>query len=160
MTLGDRLVVMNEGRIEQVGTPLEVYERPASLFVAGFIGSPPMNSFDARLGEDRASILVDGLRLPLAAPLAAAPGAAVVAGMRPEHLESAADGPLTLAVDWVEILGADTIAHGRIAGGTRICVRLPGGTVVAEGNRLPLAVPPARLHVFDPESGLRIAEGA
>ena len=160
MTLGDRLVVMNEGRIEQVGTPLEVYERPASLFVAGFIGSPPMNSFDARLGEDRASVLVDGVRLPLAAPLAAAPGAAVVAGMRPEHLQSVADGPLTLAVDWVEMLGADTIAHGRIAGGTRICVRLPGGTVVAEGDRLPLAVPPARLHVFDPESGLRIAESA
>ncbi len=160
MTLGDRLVVMNEGRIEQVGTPLEVYERPASLFVAGFIGSPPMNSFDARLGEDRASVLVDGVRLPLAAPLAAAPGAAVVAGMRPEHLQSVADGPLTVAVDWVEMLGADTIAHGRIAGGTRICVRLPGGTVVAEGDRLPLAVPPARLHVFDPESGLRIAESA
>jgi len=160
MTLGDRLVVMNAGRIEQVGAPLEVYERPASLFVAGFIGSPPMNCVPARLGEDAASVVLDGVRLPLAAPLDAAPGAPVVAGFRPEHLEPAAEGALTLAVDWVEILGADTIAHGRIAGDARICVRLPGGTTVAEGDRLPLTVPPGRLHVFEPEEGRRITEKA
>ncbi len=160
MTLGDRLVVMNEGRVEQVGGPLEIYERPESLFVAGFIGSPPMNCVPARLAEDRASVLLDGLRLPLPRPLAAVGGTAVIAGVRPEHLEPDAEGPLALDVDWVEILGADTIAHGRIAGDARICVRLPGGTRVVAGDRLPLSVPPARLHLFDPGSGRRIAEKA
>ncbi len=160
MTLGDRLVVMNEGQIEQVGGPLEVYERPASLFVAGFIGSPPMNSFQAQLGEDRASVLIDGVRLPLSRPLAAAAGATVIAGMRPEHLQRSEEGPLPLAVDWVEILGADTVAHGRTAGDHRICVRLPGGTLVHAGDRLRLSVPPERLHLFDPESGLRLAEAS
>ncbi len=160
MTLGDRLVVMNEGRIEQVGGPLEVYERPASLFVAGFIGSPPMNCFPARLGEDRARILLDGRSLPLAGPVAAEAGAELVVGVRPEHLEPADGGPLVLAVDWVEILGADTIAHGRIGEEVRICVRLPGATSIAAGDRLPLAVPPERLHLFDPRSGRRIDEKA
>ncbi|MBK1667264.1 sn-glycerol-3-phosphate ABC transporter ATP-binding protein UgpC [Rhodovibrio sodomensis] len=162
MTLADRLVVMNAGVAEQIDTPLEVYQRPATRFVAGFIGSPAMNFLDARIAEG------GDLRLPeLEDPLARHPGAsnhagrAVSLGVRPEHLRPPENGEapgFQLSVDLVETLGADTLAHGRIDD-TRheLTARLPGTHKVAEGERVPLTVDASALHLFDAQSGQRIA---
>ncbi|MBM3564738.1 MAG: sn-glycerol-3-phosphate ABC transporter ATP-binding protein UgpC, partial [Alphaproteobacteria bacterium] len=113
MTLADRLIVMNAGRAEQIGSPMEVYSRPATQFVAGFIGSPAMNMLPGRIGADGRSLeLAGGVRLPLAAPRES--GRAVVLGIRPEHLEQGPGGALTLKADMIEALGADTVVHGRV----------------------------------------------
>jgi sn-glycerol 3-phosphate transport system ATP-binding protein len=130
MTLAHRMIVMNAGRAEQVGSPLEVYARPATAFVAGFIGSPPMNLVPR-----------DGKLL----------------GVRPEELEPCAESEanLTAQVDLVEQLGADILVHGRVDG-SRIVVRLPASRRIAEG-RLPLRFDPARAHWFDAASGARLA---
>jgi len=158
MTLADRLVVMNAGVAEQIGTPLALYERPATIFVAGFIGSPAMNFLSAVPAEDGWLALGDGTRLrPPPDGAALAPGRKLTLGLRPEHL--ARDGgiaPLTLTVELAEMLGADTIVHGRLGDGALLLARLPGTARAKPGERLPLAVDPARLHVFDRESGKRI----
>jgi sn-glycerol 3-phosphate transport system ATP-binding protein len=129
MTLAHRMIVMNAGRAEQIGTPLEVYARPATTFVAGFIGSPPMN-------------LV--------------PRGGKVLGVRPEDLEPCAEGEAMLLaqVDLVEQLGADVLIHATVEG-TRIVVRQPASSKIAEG-RLPLRFDPQRAHYFDPASGARL----
>jgi sn-glycerol 3-phosphate transport system ATP-binding protein len=129
MTLAHRMIVMNAGRAEQIGTPLEVYARPATTFVAGFIGSPPMN-------------LV--------------PRGGKLLGVRPEDLEPCAQGEamLTAQVDLVEQLGADILIHGTIEG-TRIVARQPASRTIALGS-LPLRFDPARAHYFDPASGARL----
>jgi sn-glycerol 3-phosphate transport system ATP-binding protein len=158
MTLGDRLIVMNAGRAEQIGSPLEVYERPATTFVAGFIGSPAMNMLPARLTADGAAIELDGVRLPVKAP-AGLGGRDVTLGIRPEHVALAPGGAgaFPLTVDFVEALGADTLAHGHLgASQAQLTVRLPGGTRVAAGDVLSLAAPPERLHLFDAVSGARL----
>jgi sn-glycerol 3-phosphate transport system ATP-binding protein len=136
MTLARRMIVMNAGRAEQIGAPLEVYARPATTFVAGFIGSPAMNLMPARLN-----------------------GRAVLLGVRPEHLEpcSESEADFVATVDLVEPLGADTLAHGTVAG-TRMVARLSGARHVPEG-RLPLRFDPARRHYFDAASGARIDAG-
>ncbi len=152
MTLADRLVVMNGGRAEQIGPPIELYERPATQFVAGFIGSPAMNFVP---GE----IVAGGIHLAggalLSTAIDAAPGTAVTVGLRPEHLETAAGGPIVLDVDLVEMLGADTIVHGTL-GGVPLLARLPGTVPVRVGERIPLAVMPSQIHLFDKTSGKRI----
>src|SRR6185437_11686847 len=107
MTLADRLIVMNAGIADQIGAPLDLYERPATVFVAGFIGSPAMNLLPGRL--DSRGVWVAGSVLPAANGEAGRP---VVVGLRPEHLEPAPDGKLTVRVDLLERLGADTILHG------------------------------------------------
>jgi len=131
MTLAHRMIVMNAGRAEQIGTPLEVYARPATTFVAGFIGSPPMNLIPR-----------DGRLL----------------GVRPEHLEPCAEpeAMLVAQVELVEQLGADILVHGKVDA-SPIAVRLPASRKIAEG-RLPLRFDPARAHYFDPASGVRMGE--
>jgi sn-glycerol 3-phosphate transport system ATP-binding protein len=159
MTLADRLIVMHAGRAEQIGSPIEVYARPATTFVAGFIGSPAMNMLPARISADGASVELDGgARLPGNGGGAAAGGRRVTLGLRPEHCELAAGGgAFSLKVDLVEALGADTLAHGRIGdGGPELTVRLPGSVPVAEGDALPLKIAADHLHLFDPETGARI----
>jgi len=133
MTLANRMIVMNGGRAEQIGAPLEVYAKPASTFVASFIGSPPMNLIPAERG-----------------------GRAVLHGVRPEHLEPCAesDAMIHADIDLVEPLGADTLAHG-VVGGVRIIVRLPAATSVREG-KLPLRFDPVNEHFFDAATGKRI----
>src|SRR5437588_8136319 len=113
MTLADRLIVMNAGNVDQIGRPLDLYASPATAFVAGFIGSPAMNLITGKLDTNAA--VIGDLRLPLAAA-GGAPGRPVLVGLRPEHLDLAADGPLALRVELLERLGADTILHGRLAG--------------------------------------------
>src|SRR5437588_3396464 len=96
MTLADRLIVMNQGNVDQIGPPLELYERPATGFVAGFIGSPAMNLIAGRL--ENGGAIIAGAMLPLGEPGRAEAGRPVLVGMRPEHLELAADGPVGLVV--------------------------------------------------------------
>lgn len=124
--MGDRIVLMNRGVICQVGTPLDLYERPATRFVAGFIGSPPMNFFEARLGVAGGGAAVElghDLRLPLPRrDLAAFAGRPVVFGIRPEHIElgdAAPAGAVRVAavVDEVEPLGHEAIVTARCAAG-------------------------------------------
>jgi sn-glycerol 3-phosphate transport system ATP-binding protein len=158
MTLGDRLMVMNAGVVEQIATPIEVYERPASVFVGGFIGSPAMNFLDARIEGDGRSLRIGEARLPLAVSLPDQAGREVTLGLRPEHLAPAEDGagPLEIEVDLVEALGADTVVHGRlVSDGALLTSRLDGGLRVAVGDRLPLAIAAQRLHLFD-RQGRRI----
>jgi len=161
MTLGDRLVVMENGYAAQIGSPLEVYERPASLFVAGFIGSPAMNFLDATVDDSGKSLtLPGGVRLGASAPgLSFWKGKRVTVGIRPEHLEVTAGSPDTvrLSVDHVELLGADTLVHGHFgADGGSLTARLPDIHPLSKGSDLSLSVSPEKLHVFDPDSGARI----
>ncbi len=162
MTLGDRLIVMDSGEAAQIGSPLEVYTRPATRFVAGFIGSPAMNFMPARVSRDTQWALFAGSeRLPLADGVAAGlADAAILLGVRPEHFELVASGKgqLDLTVDHVEILGADTLVYGHCGRErTELTVRLPDVHHFAAGTTLPLVVDASRLHLFDPQSGMRLA---
>jgi sn-glycerol 3-phosphate transport system ATP-binding protein len=159
MTLGDQLMVMNAGVVEQTGPPLEVYERPASVFVGGFIGSPSMNFLAARIEDGM--LVVGEDRLPLQEPWSGHAGRAVTLGIRPEHLHLAHEARgaphLHLGVALVETLGADTVVHGRIAGSDQaLAVRLAGTSRVAADDQLTLTPDLARLHLFDPATGRRL----
>jgi sn-glycerol 3-phosphate transport system ATP-binding protein len=137
MTLAQRMIVMNAGNAEQVGAPLEVYAKPATTFVAGFIGSPPMNLVPMQRG-----------------------GREVLFGIRPEHLEpcAEADAMLIAHVDLIEPLGADTLVYGHLDGstnGARIAARLHA-SLDARTGRLPLRYDLGRAHYFDRSSGRRI----
>jgi len=155
MTLADRLIVMNQGNVDQIGQPLDLYENPATAFVAGFIGSPAMNLVPGRLENGGAEI--DGAMLPLAGLGSAETGRRVLVGMRPEHLELAAEGPVKVEVQLLERLGADTILHGRLGGnGTILTARGAGTLAPALGERLNFAIRPEHIHLFDPESGRRL----
>jgi sn-glycerol 3-phosphate transport system ATP-binding protein len=155
MTLADRLIVLNGGVAEQIGRPIELYERPASLFVAGFIGSPAMNFLDGMAGEGGRVTLAGGTVLPATAPA----GAAVTVGIRPEHLAPAPESEAAahLHVEMVELLGADTIVYGTLGeGGPALLLRLNGIAQIAPGTRLPLGFPPEQLHLFDTATGKRL----
>ncbi|MEZ5658010.1 MAG: sn-glycerol-3-phosphate ABC transporter ATP-binding protein UgpC [Burkholderiaceae bacterium] len=154
MTMADRMIVMNEGRVDQIGSPLEVYERPRTVFAAQFIGSPAMNLFDADISGGRAHL---GGQASLAIDTGYAGKAWL--GVRPEHLAVDAQGPLTLLADHMEPLGANTLVHGRIAGvETGITVSVPGVLhAKAQGEtEIRLAAAPGNLHLFDRQTGLRI----
>jgi sn-glycerol 3-phosphate transport system ATP-binding protein len=158
MTLGDRLIVLNAGEVEQIGQPLEVYQRPASLFVAGFIGSPAMNVLPARITTDGSAVEADGLRLELPGDGTRDGGRAVRLGLRPEHLLPPESGQpmLHLLVDWCEALGADTIVHGTVGNGLAFACRVPGTLAPRRGDRLPLAIEARHLHLFDEATGRRL----
>ncbi|WP_397542146.1 sn-glycerol-3-phosphate import ATP-binding protein UgpC [Roseovarius salis] len=152
MTLADRLVVLNDGAIEQVGRPIDVYDRPASVFVAEFIGSPPMNILPGRCGPDgvvtRAGVSLGAVDVP---------DGDVVIGIRPEHLRPDPDGPLKLRVRVVEHLGASANVHGFLPENeAEVIASLPGPALPAPGETLPLAVGPEHLHIFDPGTGRRL----
>ncbi|MBN2692406.1 MAG: sn-glycerol-3-phosphate ABC transporter ATP-binding protein UgpC [Burkholderiaceae bacterium] len=156
MTLAQRVVVMNQGRIEQVGTPGEVYARPSSVFVAGFLGAPGMNLFDAELGEDGKTLhIAQAAPLRVDSALTAAPRALVV-GIRPEAFVPDAQGAWQMDIVLREALGAETMLHGTI--GAQPCVvRLAGDAPWQEGQRIGLRVPTDALHVFDRSSGARLS---
>jgi len=161
MTLGDRLIVMDNGYAAQIGSPLEVYQMPATLFVAGFIGSPSMNFLNARLSSDNCYIeLPAGIRLPL--PNGGSPnhgGKEIILGIRPEHFEMTDrdTSVMRLNVDHTEILGADTLVYGHFGEDKNsLTVRLPDVHDFEKNTILPLSVSPQKLHLFDRESGNRI----
>ena len=156
MTLSDQLVVMNGGLVEQIGTPTELYRRPATRFVAGFIGSPAMNFLSGRI-EEPGVVAIDGRRIALEGEAGnALPGAAVEVGLRPEDLRLATpgEGRLAMDVEFVEELGATRLIHGRSGAGP-VTVQVPAFETRSSG-RLDLTVEPSQLHLFDPATGQRL----
>ena len=150
MTMADRIVVLNGGRVEQVGTPRELYHDPATRFVAGFIGAPTMNFLDAECDGQR--LRLAGRDLPCSLR-GIAPGR-VQLGVRPEHLSFAGEG-IPAAVDVIEPLGADTLVSVRIGEAAAI-VRVHGDFAGNPGDRVALAFDPARAILLDPQTGLRL----
>jgi ABC-type sugar transport system ATPase subunit len=160
MTMADRIAILSEGRLQQVGTPQEVYDAPANLFVAQFIGTPSMNTLPGELvAAEGGGLAVDlaGSRAPvppgLAAPLAA--GRPVVAGIRPEHLVADPEGPMELKVRAVEWLGHECLVFGTV-GDVPTVVRQAGMAAVDAGGTIRLAVDPGAVHLFDPGTTGRI----
>nr|WP_319486066.1 sn-glycerol-3-phosphate import ATP-binding protein UgpC [uncultured Cohaesibacter sp.] len=160
MTLGHRLMVLNGGNVEQFGTPIDIYLKPETLFVATFIGSPAMNILDGRLSDDgTAAILTTGEAIQLAKPLLSHKGQAIKLGMRPEHLIrcDADKALLHLSADVVEQLGADTILHANLGGsGETVIARIDGVVPATSGERFSFTIEPTNLHVFDSAKGKRI----
>ena len=151
MTLADRVVVMNGGVVEQMGPPLELYDKPRSLFVAAFIGSPPMNFLEGAVDDAGRLLTDDGLALPLPVP----PGGEdrVTIGFRPEHLHlSNAGWPAVVSV--VEPTGSETQITARI-GGYLVRVLVRGRTDVKPGETIALTVAAGDLHIFDTRTGKR-----
>jgi len=160
MSLGDRIVVMHEGRVQQIGTPLDIYDRPANLFVAGFLGTPPMNQIRGRLAQrDGPAFEAEGgfaLRLPeSSAPPVPADGS-VVLGIRPEAIRPKHGMPgFEGMVEEVEPLGYESLVTVR-CGDTVITLRVDAGATPAIGDQMTLAVEPSGLHWFDAASGIRL----
>jgi multiple sugar transport system ATP-binding protein len=154
MTMADQIVVMNGGRIEQIGAPLELYDRPANLFVAGFIGSPAMNFFSGAIGA-QGFTTEDGLTLPLADNLAANSGRSAVYGIRPEHL-IIDDSGLPFVVDVVEPTGSETQVQGKLG-------RQPISGVFRQrvdtkpGETIRIVPEPGAVHLFDAQSTQRMS---
>jgi sn-glycerol 3-phosphate transport system ATP-binding protein len=161
MTLAHRMLVMNAGKTEQIGAPLEVYSKPATTFVAGFIGSPPMNLIAGRIGDGGKVLAADGdLRVRLPQTRASLEGRNVLLGVRPEHFETCEPGAALLNpdIDFIELLGSDSLVYGHLGAaksGARVASRLHTSVVAKEGH-LPLRFAAQHMHLFDPESGKRL----
>ena len=183
MTLGQRVAVLRAGAVQQVGTPRELYQAPANLFVAGFIGSPAMNFLPASLDGGRLRLPMAELELPSPPDAGAQGRRRVLAGIRPEHFAEAASDTerpvFPVRVEMIEWLGADQYLHfdqpvesaeGLDAlpteldleqlrdGSLRLVARIDSACELAEGDRLELTVDPARIMLFDPESGERLRD--
>ena len=166
MTLGDRVVIMRDGRVQQVGTPLAVYGKPANKFVASFIGAPAMNFIDVTVHSEAGSTAVEaaGLRLKVqeadARALGPHHGRQVILGVRPEHLVLGDGAPGTsfdARVDVVEQLGSEILLETKVGGTSVTVARVPAETEVARGDQVRLSAQLGRLHFFDPETELPIA---
>jgi multiple sugar transport system ATP-binding protein len=163
MTMGDRVAILRDGVLQQLGTPDEIYDNPVNVFVAGFIGSPSMNLITARM--DGTGIVFDHTRVEVPpAAMTARPGLAaysgreVVVGIRPEDFRAEGDATVELKVNRVESLGSELMAY--LDGGhegLEITARLERSAQVQEGERARLAVDRERLYFFDPETGEAIA---
>ncbi len=154
MTLGDRLMVLNGGYVEQFGTPIELYQKPASLFVAGFIGSPSMNFMDADISNGVAT-LANGAKLKLSSKF----NGPATLGIRPEHLVADDKGAIKVTVDMLEQLGANTLVHGILDGTqTSFVVSLDGIQVAETGSNQTFYAEKDSFHLFDKETGKRIVE--
>ncbi len=168
MTLGDRVVVMRDGQVQQIGAPDELYRFPANLFVAGFIGSPAMNLLPGQLGPDGVETILGPVRLPNAAQVEsnavrARSDGSVVLGLRPEHLHDVAlvgagrgDQEIVAVVDVLESLGSDHYAHLQVPGG-EIIARLSPESAIRRGSRAVLAFDAADASVFDATTGVNLS---
>ena len=151
MTMADRMIVMNGGRVEQIGTPLQVYETPQTLFAAQFIGSPSTNVFETTVQNNTLSIG------DITVPVNTETQGKVAAGMRPEHVIVDDNGPLSITVQMGEPLGANTLLHGRLDGTSdAFTISLPGVHHTVAGQVIRFAVDPRHMHLFDIKSGERI----
>jgi len=151
MSMADRICVMDKGKVLQIGPPMEVYERPATRFVAGFIGSPSMNflAAEGRLAAGAAEIRVSGARLAMPVTREPLTAAEAVLGARPEHIVIADDGPLRGRVFAIEYMGARQLVTIDTAAG-RLRVRAPNTVRVSDGETVGLAFDAERIVVFDP----------
>jgi multiple sugar transport system ATP-binding protein len=171
MTMGDRVAVLDGGRLQQVAPPQEIYDRPANLFVARFIGTPTMNLLSGRLTADGGGLEIGATRLELPARIAASsraqlgpPGRAFVLGFRPEAAALAPAAPaasggglaaLPVEVEFLEHLGHETLVHAR-CGAERVTVKAVPRLAPAAGETVGVVVDPGAIHVFDPETSRRI----
>ena len=171
MTLGERIVVMHEGAVQQIDTPMRLYQQPANLFVAGFLGSPAMNFFRGRLRADAGREFdMDGVSLPLgeaavtSARLDDCRGREIVLGLRPEHLQFAGDDAsasfvrFDATLEVIEPVGNEVFLNLRY-GGFALVARVPPRTLPPPGERVQLQFDPSCLHAFDAVSGERIDDG-
>lgn len=159
ITMADKIVVLKDGAIEQVGKPFELYARPRNQFVAGFLGAPQMNFLPAVVGEgpvltlslddNRVSFTVAGRERGLS------PGGAAMFGIRPEHLLLDRNGPLAGTVEVVEVLGAESIIHTRLGSGTPVTVSLRGISAIRPGDIVHLGFEDRFVHLFD-EQGVTV----
>ena len=155
MTLGDRIVIMKDGFVQQIGTPQEVFEKPINIFVAGFIGTPQMNFFNARLekkdGEMSAKLAGKGQQ-----------SADVILGVRPEHIAVQKDpsaSAIEASIEVSELMGSELYLHATVEGGQEVVIRTPTVELPAEyrggvpyGTKLRFTFSPSLIHLFDPES--------
>lgn len=171
MTMGNRIAVMQSGKLQQVGTPLEVYEQPVNLFVASFIGTPPMNFLPATLADGGTAVVASGCRLPVPEKLrpatAGKDGRKVVLGIRPENIrekarEAARDGsgsstvPITAHVEFVEPLGHEVIVHGRV-GDDLLVAKVDPHRSPEMGADVQLVIEIEAIHLFDAATEQRLA---
>ena len=166
MTLADKIVVLNDGNVEQVGSPMTLYHHPCNKFVASFIGSPKMNFVEARIQSlTKKTVTLDlphekNMTLPVSLPegLSLEKGSTVEVGVRPEHVfvvpEDSDQALFTGAVKMIEHLGSEIYAYVKIGWGQTILVRLGGEKRVKVGDRFALSAAPKDCHLFDTESGL------
>ncbi|HSQ71081.1 MAG TPA: ATP-binding cassette domain-containing protein, partial [Rubrivivax sp.] len=152
MTLAERMIVMNAGRIEQIGTPEEVYQRPATTFVAGFIGNPPMNLLQGQAEGSRFTVGGQTLALP-AAPPRSGP---LLLGVRPEHADLSPAGAWPLQVEMLEMLGAERLVYGHL-GDAPFTLRIEGiWPPPKAGETVQLQVEAEHMHWFDVATGQRV----
>ncbi|MGE7368850.1 ABC transporter ATP-binding protein [Neorhizobium sp. NPDC001467] len=158
MTMADKIVVMHDGVVEQVGSPLELYDQPANLFVAGFIGSPAMNMIKGKLDpQDRSRFITsDGTVLPVANAPTEAVGRDLIYGLRPEYIALDADGmPVEIVV--IEPTGYETHLTVRLGGTDANCV-FRERVNARQGESLRVSIDAAHVHLFDAESGMRLTD--
>ncbi len=158
MTMADKIVVMHDGIVEQIGTPLELYDKPANLFVGGFIGSPAMNMIKGKLDPENPTrfLTADGTALPVANPPAEAKGRELVYGLRPEYISLDANGlPGEIVV--LEPTGYETHLTLRLGGSDLTCVFRERVTA-RPGETLRVAIDASHVHLFDAESGRRLTD--
>ena len=151
MTLADRLAVINNGIIEQLGTPIEIYNNPKSLFVAGFIGSPQMNFIDGELKNNKLS--AEGFEIK---DVKNDYNGDVILGVRPEHLSQSDNGLINLNVDLVEQLGSDNLVYGQLKDKKDFCYRCPGNQKIEKGSNLKLDIENNNYVIFNKSSGKRV----
>jgi multiple sugar transport system ATP-binding protein len=164
LTLGDRIAVLKEGVLQQVASPMELYEKPANKFVAGFIGSPAMNFFKGTLTRagTTGTCTFRGADLTIAVPCEPGSDASVFLGVRPQHLEitddgARGDGTLRAEVGVVEPMGNEQIVYVTLAAGERAVAVAPVQPRITAGENVTIRVKPEGLHVFDAASGIRVA---
>ena len=159
MTMADKIAVLRLGKLEQLGAPLDLYNRPANLFVAGFIGSPKMNFLSGQVdADDRARLRLETgevLAIPQAG-FAQRSGANVTLGIRPNHLHAADAGPVKVAVRAVEQLGGESYVYGQTASGTAITMHSPCQTWIDLGDVIHVDAPTDEMHLFDTDTGLSL----
>ena len=151
MTLADKLAVINNGVIEQLATPIEIYNNPKSLFVAGFIGSPQMNFIDGELRNNTLS--AEGFEIK---NVKSDFNGDITLGIRPEHLSQSDNGLINLNVDLVEQLGSDNLVYGQLKDKKDFCYRCPGNITIKKGDKLSLKIDNENYFVFDKSSGKRV----
>jgi multiple sugar transport system ATP-binding protein len=161
MTMGHRIAVMNAGKIQQVGTPLEVYDRPANVFVAQFIGTPPMNFFDATVGDGRLNAATFAIPVPESLRGAVRNGQKVLAGIRPENILApnqsgrGATSRVSAVVDIVEPIGHEAIVHSRL-GNDLLVASFDSHNIPRVGEPIELVIELDALHLFDAETEIRL----
>ena len=151
MTLGDRLAVINEGIIEQLGTPIDIYEKPESIFVGEFIGSPQMNFVNGTVNNN--TFESKGFKINIDKKI---DNKDAVLGFRAEHLQLKTDGEISLTVDIIEKLGADSIIYGKDKDGVTICYKENGNTKLNIGDNINLSINVDSIHLFNKNTGKRI----